>query len=245
MVSQGEALGLQVDEFAFYFHSKAGVEAAELGLFLQRAATVARRRGAQLNVTAIRSGSLAVIIQAVASSPIGQATVHEFLQAPVTTTASAVTIVGAVIGAIVYAMSPDAAGATPLGKAGAAAIETGSIDRIELVTISRTIVIMDTERAERVRDVQRWRDERPRMNAPMVERLIHEARAGALTGTIIDVAGELHFRPHGHRYLVPMEFTDEYTAGHANPGRQYRVRANLLTFGGQPNLIVILSLEPL
>jgi hypothetical protein len=243
MISLAEELQLREDQFAFYFRTKQGVEANELGTFLQRAATIARKENAELRVTAVQPGSVAVIFQAFISSPVARAAVDEFMRQPIATTAAGVAIVGAIVGSIVWAMSPDA-GATPLAKAGADVVQSGSVEQIEIVTIRQTIVVMDAARADQVRHLQQRHAERPRMSYPMVRQLADDARSGMLTGTVLDVAGELHFRPHGQRFLVPIEVASAHAAAQLFPNHQVRIRGDLLTHNGQPNGIVVHWAEP-
>ena len=87
MAEVAERLGLGPDEFAFHFETAVGVDADALATFLKRAATVARRSGADLRVVGMSEGSLDVVIKAIQKGarkellekPIGTA-----INAPVT-----------------------------------------------------------------------------------------------------------------------------------------------------------------
>ncbi|KAE8235004.1 hypothetical protein A4X13_0g9655, partial [Tilletia indica] len=104
MDALAKKLSLSRDEFAFYFDSKTGVDARELGVFLQRAAIVAKDVGAEIRVVGIEPGSVAVKLRALANSKFASKVKKEFGKAPVGTTAAATGIVAAVAGALVWAM---------------------------------------------------------------------------------------------------------------------------------------------
>jgi hypothetical protein len=143
--------------------------------------------------------------------------------------------------AIAYAMSPDAGQVTPLAKAGAEIVEQCDIEQIQIVTNQETIVVMDEERARRVREIARAQKRgSPVLSAPDVQKLIGSAREGSLSGEVIDVAGELHFRPDGYRYLVPID-ARQSNAEEIYPDAHFRVKADLSTHRGQPDMIIIHS----
>lgn len=239
-MTSAEQLGLGPDDLAFYFASDMGIEAGDLGQFLQRAAVVAREAGAELRVTALEPGSLSVIMKAVRRTRVGRAAEREFYKAPVATTGAAVGIVGAVAAAIVFAMSPDEAGPTPLGKAGAAVVERHHVERIEVVTVHQTFVVMDPARAREVRAAERRaRRGPPRLTGPDMAAIADDGRRGALTGSVHAVAGELHFRPDGYRFLVPIDIDRSDAAEDLYPEAHFRVSAALQTRRGQPHAIVI------
>lgn len=241
MASLASELQLRPDELAFYFRSEEGVDALELGVFLQRAATVARSRGADLRVTATREGSLAVILRAVRKSSIAKNARKEFTKAPIATTAAGAGLVGMVAGAIIYAMSPNTGKATPLAKAGADVVEQSHVTEIHVVTLNKTTVVMDEIRARQVREVVHRRKRRiPALSRPEVQELIGYAREGSLSGAVLDVGGELHFRPDGYRYLVPIDPRSE-AAEELFPDAHFQVRGEVTTHHGQPNTIIIHS----
>lgn len=242
MASLASELDLRPDEFAFYFRSELGVEAHELGVFLQRAATVAKRQGAELRVSATRPGSLAVILRALRKSPTARAAQNEFAKAPVATTAAGVALVGAVVGAILYAMSPQPGRVTPLAKAGAEVVEKCHVEQIEVITINKSTVVMDQDRARRVREIQRVERRRsPALPPRDVQMLVSAARKGLLSGSVVEVEGELHFRPEGYRYWVPIDMARSEAAEELYPQAYFRVHADLTTLAGQPDTIIIHS----
>jgi hypothetical protein len=239
-VASARDLELEDDELAFYFASEAGIEASDLGQFLQRAAAVARQAGAELRVTALEPGSLSVIMKAVRSSKAGRAAVKEFNKAPIQVTAAGAALAGTVATAIAFAMSPDEAGVTPLGKAGATVIEHHHVERIEVVTTRETIIIMDPVRARGLRALEeQMRRETPLLPAPDVRVLTDQSRRGVLTGSVHEVAGELHFRPDGYRYLVPIDMAGSDAAASLQAGAHVRVSGKLHLHRGQPHAISI------
>lgn len=238
-------LGLGRDEFAFRFDTEAGIEADDLAVFLQRAATVARRAGADLKVVGVPSGSLIVKLRAVA-----KAANKEFKKTPLAGTASAFAI-GGVIYAIANAMVPSHTNTSPLAKAGVQIIEQHQVKKIEIVTVNQTIVIMDEDRAAQIRMLDQHRKQRKSTQAQPEYRLRHDdaelprfveaARQGLLTGQVFDVEGELHFRPDGFRFLVPIDAElDDGAALHV--GRHIRIAGAVLTRNGQPDRLVVTSI---
>lgn len=241
-MASAKELNLGADELAFYFASDGGIEASDLGQFLQRAAVVARQAGAELRVTALEPGSLSVIMKAVRGSKVARAAAREFDKSPIQVTAAGAALAGTVATAIALAMSPDEAGVTPLGKAGATVIERHHVERIDVVTIHEAIVIMDRGRARELRSLQRrTRRDTALLPAPDVRALTEEGRRGTLTGSVHEVAGELHFRPDGYRYLVPIDLAHSDAAENLYPEAHFRVLADLRTYRGQPHVIVIRS----
>jgi hypothetical protein len=242
MVSLGSELQLRPDELAFYFRSELGVEAHELGVFLQRAATVTRRRGIELRVTATRPGSLAVVLRAIRKSKTVRAAKKEFAKAPLAAAVSGATLVGLAASAIIHAMSPDVDDPSPLARAGADVVDQSRVTQIEVVTIQNSVLVMNEDRAKRIREIQsRPRTRPPELSAPEVQELIGYAREGSLSGAILDVGGELHFRPDGYRYLVPIDLGRSEAREEIYPDAHFRVRAEILTLRGQPDYIVIHS----
>jgi len=242
MASLASELQLRPDEFAFYFQSEAGVEAHELGLFLQRAATVAKRQGAELRVTTTKSGSLAVILQAFRRSRRAPAGRDEVAKPPTAVRAASAGLAITVAGAIIYAMTPRPGHVTPLAKAGAEVVEKCHVQQIQVVTIKETTVVMDENRAQRVREFQDIERRRSLALPPAeVQLLIGAARKGTLSGDVVDVEGELHFRPDGYRYLVPINMGISDAAQELYPRAHFRVQADLRTLDGQPDTIIIHS----
>jgi len=246
MASSASTLALEPDQFAFLFRGDQGIGADELGNFLQRVATVARRNGAELRVVVVDHGSLVVVMKAVARSAK-----KEFFKAPVATTASGVTIVSVVVGAIVYAASA-ASGPAPLAKAGADLVEAKSVKEIQIVTVNQTIIIMDEGRAKEVRKREAEREtlgiDRPAVARPSpaeVRKLVDRARDGSLTGEVHEAAGELVFRPTGFRYFVPIQLDSSAATEQLKAGHGYSVKAEIQTNRGQPDYIIIHEAKPI
>lgn len=238
MASQS-VLDLGADTFAFCFRGERGVEASDLGIFLQRAATVARREGAEIRITAFEHGSLAVVLQAIKQSPVSRAIRGEFKRTPIQATAASAVLVTAVVTALAKAMSPASGKAEPLAKAGAEIVEQQQVEQIEIITLNQTIVVMDRERAAKVREMNRRR-KRPRLLPENdVRALMESGRTGNLTGLAVDVAGDLHFRPDGYRYLVPVDMRTSEAAEKLFPGERFKITADLMTLDGQPDTIVV------
>jgi hypothetical protein len=244
-----EELGLGPDQFAFYFQSDVGVEARDLGTFLQRAGTIAGRQGAVLHVTGIRPGSVAVVIRTLkkTAKKTAKAAGNEWEKAPIATTAAGSGMVAAVVGAIIYAMQPSS-GPTPIAKAAADVVERHNVQRIELVTIEQKVVVMDHVRARRVREMERNQAtgvELSMLPPPREEirQLVDAGRRGVLTGNVVAIHGALYFCPDGHSFYVPiqtslMDPTEEiYAEAH------FRVRGTLVMVRGQPDHIIVYSAE--
>jgi len=242
MAASGTELGLSSDEFAFYFSGDAGVEAHELGIFLQRASTIAKREGAELRIIATRHGSLAVIFRTLRRSRVTRAVQKEFSESPIRTTGAAAGLVVIVVGAIAAAMTPNSERTTPLAKAGAELVVECQVNSIEIVTIDRTITVMDRDSAQIIRYSERSRKEQNRVVGPHeVRNLIDHATRGTLSGSVLNVDGELHFRPDGHRYLVPIDLSLSEARDEIYAEAHFRVFAQILTRNGQPDLIIIHS----
>ena len=242
MAFENLAVRLGEDEFAFYFSGGAGVSAEDLGSLLSRAATVARRADAQLQVTALEPGSLAVVIRILKKS--GAAVGNEFKASPVQTTAAAATLLSIVVGALVHTMSPDGGDAKPLAAVAAEIVEKGDAEKIEIITRKSTILVMDSQRALRVNE-NNSRKKHRLLEASIVRGLMESARIGELTGTVIEVEGALHFRPDGFRYLVPIDMSESQEAWRLYPGLHLRVAADFSTLYGQPDSIEIHRAEPI
>src|SRR5687768_8345280 len=101
MPAKDLARRLGPDEFAFRFVTEEGVDAVELGVFLQRAATVARAQGAELQVTAIEAGTVSVVLKALRAAK--SRAQREFNRAPLAATDAALGLAGKVVAGIVAA----------------------------------------------------------------------------------------------------------------------------------------------
>ena len=243
-------LELASNEFAFHFDSKDGVSATNLGRFLQRAATVARGQGAELQVVGLREGSLDVLLKAVAKSKIAKSAKNEFEKAPIGTTAAGAALVGAVVSALVLAANSGKP--TPLAKSAADIIEQTTVTQIQVVTVNQNIVIMDVEGAKQVRaldvpyaDDDKVSSERPypaHLPSPEMWRLSTEMEKGQLTGWIGTFNGEMHFRPDGYRYSAPVDL--RFSNATSLPVGRYRVKGDLLLKAGRPDEFVILTADP-
>ncbi|QPO08271.1 hypothetical protein [Sulfitobacter sp. B30-2] len=238
---------LNADELAFYFESENGVEAASLGKLLQRAATIAKKSGADLQVVALRDGSLGVVFR-----PIGRsikAAGKEFKRSPVATTAAAAVLSTQIYNAILNAMAPELLNPTPLAKAAAEVVISGEALSIEIVSSDETKLIMDLtlaaklQRSEAVNRPQIFAQSESRVSSRDLVELAEHAIEGTLSGEVIDVSGNLHFRPDGHRYLVPVERSRTATIPLID-SKHYKVRGEILFEGGLPELIEIYEAEP-
>ena len=245
MAIMAEELELAPNEFAFYFEGEHGVDADALANFLKRAATVARQQGGELRVVGLRGGSLAVIVEAIKKSKIGRSAVKEFSEKPIDTTVKVSGFLGTIVGAIIYAMLPAESGSTPLAKAGADVVENHQVTRITIVTNETSTVVMDEAIASEVRKAERSHksvlpppDEANRLPRPVIE-MIEDARRGNLSGKVALVGDELHFRPDGYRYWVPVDETPAGAPGQLFPGVHYRVTGRITTRDGQPDRILI------
>jgi hypothetical protein len=236
MATTAAALNLEPNNLAFVFDSEIGVSAADLGLFLQRASTVSRRAGVDLYVIGLHEGSLAVVARALRKG--GQAGIDEFRSSPIRTAASAAALVGMATAAIAAAMIPRPGDVSPLAKAGAGLVEHHSVTQISLVTTNRTTIVMDEKRAAEVRmlESERHYDALP---SPDVRQLMASAINGNLSGTVLLVDGELHFRPDGFRYLVPVDRSAAALPEVVRPGRHLVVWGQLLLRNTQPDMLVI------
>lgn len=245
MADIAESLGLGSDEFAFHFETKAGIDADALATFLKRAATVARRNGADLRVIGLRAGSLDVVIKVVRKSAK-----KEFLEKPIDTTVKTSLFVGAVVTGIVHAMSPMLSGETPIAKAGADIVEEHKVIQITIVTNDDSKVLMDKEIAKQLRDARQKQhllarpDVVPRLSAP-VAGMLRDAQSGDLFGETSIVKGELHFKPDGYRYWVPIAENPAMVNDALQPGGRYRISGHIALSGGQPDRIVVDRASPI
>lgn len=258
MTPAEKQLELDPSEFAFYFESDTGIEAGDLGDFLKRTAIVARREGAEIRVVGFEQGSLIVVFKAIAKKAKSTATKvkKEFNKAPLGATASAATIIVPIVGAIVWAMSPDSA--APLAQASAEVMEKHEVTAIKLITINENITVMDEERAEQVREVVRHRKAmRAAQREMMIEDrrepralLTHEPIHQKFEGSFAQLGGELHFRPDGYSYFVPVVFMKREEQEKVLPGGLadegfYRVDAHLIFKQKMPDRMIILGVDRL
>lgn len=238
MAAIAERLGLGPDEFAFHFETTVGVDADALATFLKRAATVARRNGAELRVVGLREGSLDVIIKA-----FKKGAKREFKDKPIDTTVKTSVFVGGIVVGIINMMSPEHGG-TPIASAGAKVIEGHQVTEIILVTNDSSTVVMNEKIAKEVREAKERQplleapDVPPRLSAP-VTGMLRDARSGDLLGETSIVKGELHFRPDGYRYWVPVDENPVTANGALHPGVRYRVSGHIALIGGQPDRIIV------
>jgi hypothetical protein len=187
---------------------------------------------------------LAVILKAVKKSKIVQAAKDEYLKAPIDATVKVTALVGSVVAGITWAMSPSGADVTPLAKAGAEIVEQHQVNQIQIVTIDNTIVVMDEERAREVRRIEREKRRPSRLRLPYeVQSMIEDARFGTLAGSILPVDGDLHFRPDGYRYLVPVDMANSWKADQIFPGDHIKVAGEIVTIDGQPDSLIIHSIR--
>lgn len=216
-------------------------------MFLQRAATVARRAGTELAVVGVPEGSLIIKLRAVS-----KAAGKEFNKTPLSATASAAAI-GTVIVAIVHAMIPSGGKITPIANAGAQLVENHQVQSIQVITINQTFIVMDPIRAAQVRMLQARGKEAGSVKASvesaasaqraMVPKLVSDAQRGALGGDIFEVDGELHFRPERFRYLVPID-PQSPSFAKLRPDQHVTVSGTIVTLGGLPDRIVIETISP-
>jgi len=251
MATRSTDLNFRSDELAFRFSTDRGVDVEHLATFLQRAATVARRAGTELVVVGVPEGSVIIKLRAVTNSAK-----KEFMKAPLAAAAAAMAVgggIGGTVVAIVNAMVPSYNKVSPMAKAGAVLVENHHVEKIEVITNNQTIVVMDGTRAAQIRMLEEHRKasrggkamfaDAEAGDAPSVPRMIIAARAGVLSGEVFDVEGELHFRPDGYRYLVPVD-ADSSAYGQLGPGMRVRVRGEIVPRRGQPDRIVVDAASP-
>ncbi|MEX3314767.1 hypothetical protein [Sulfitobacter sp. PS-8MA] len=246
--------GLAPEELAFYFSCENGVEAKALGAFLSRASTVAKNRGAILQVTATHDGSLVVVARVLEG--VRGAIGKEFASSPIQATAASTMLVGAVVAGLSSATSPDEMKVSPLAKANIDLIENHDVELIQLVTSQASVLMMDRKKAAKLRgaiqniELAEEVYEFPALDFPgatlfehpsrLEDRmLVDKARRGELTGVAIFAGTELHFRPDGYRYLVPVEYDSNYSDESLSPSKHYRVRGAIKFQGALPESVVI------
>ena len=217
-----------------------------LATFLRRAATVARSQGADLRVVGVREGSLAVILKALRKSAA-----KEFTEKPIDTTIKTAGLVVAVVGAIRASMSLAKSSGSSITMAAVELVERHEVTEITIVTRETNTVIMNEELSRRVRE-KRVRGGRlpaqPKAAtghiSQRVVELSEEARRGDLSGEFLLVEGNLHFRPDGYNFLVPVDTTVIPGIRQLLPSRYYRVTGRIATLDGQPDHIVVVSAVP-
>ncbi len=225
------------DEFAFHFDTEKGIDAQRLGIFLQRAAKVARDNGADLRIVAIEEGSLDVVarVTKAAAKKVGD----EFAANPVKTSAASSVLVGVVIQGLALVMAPAESGATPLAKAGAEIVEKEHVQSITIISQVEQVIVMDPAIADEVRRVER------RSRAPALpsyretQRMI--ADGGEITGFVAEMDGDLYFRPDGHRFAVPIDMQTSEAADALYPGAHFRVRGELILRRERPYALIVSS----
>lgn len=225
------------DEFAFHFDTPRGIDAQRLGVFLQRAAKVARDNGANLRIIAIEEGSLDVVARVTKAT--ARKVGDEFAANPVKTTAASSVLVGVVIKGLAMVMAPSESGATPLAKAGAEIVEKEPVQSITIVSQGGQVIVMDPVIAGEVRRAER------RYQAPGLpsyretQRMI--ADGGELSGSVAEMEGELYFRPDGHRFAVPIDMHTSEAADILYPGAHFRVRGELILRHNRPYALIVSS----
>ena len=245
MAAMAERLALGPDEFAFHFQTKVGVDADALATFLKRAATVARRQGADLRVVGLRDGSLDVVIKAFKKGAL-----KEFKDKPIDTTIKTSLFVGTIVATIVHVMSPTPGGVTPIAKAAAEVVENHQVTQITIITNDDSRVVMNEKIAKAVRAAGQQQqlldgpDDVPRLSAP-VAGMLRDARDGNLSGETSLVKDELHFKPDGYRYWVPVDENPASANNALQPGHRYRVAGHIALSGGLPDRIVVVEARPI
>lgn len=69
--------------------------------------------------------------------------------------------------------------------------------------------------------------------------MLRDARSGDLTGETSVVKGELHFRPDGYRYWVPVQENGVIGLQWLEPNARYRVSGHIALNGDQPDRIIV------
>ena len=223
------------DEFAFHFDTPSGIDAQRLGVFLQRAAKVARDNGADLRIVAIEEGSLDVIARVTKAT--ARKVVDEFAANPVKTTAASSVLVGVVIKGLAMVMAPAESGATPLAKAGAEIVEKERVQSITIVSQRGQVIVMDPVIAGQVRQAERRDQSTEFPSYRETQRMI--ADGGELSGSVAEMDGELFFRPDGHRFAVPIDMQTSEAADTLYPGAHFRVRGELILRRDRPYALIV------
>lgn len=243
MTGNLERLGLAPNELAFYFVTDSGIEARTLANFLSRAGTVANRHGAELRVVGVKDGSVSVTLRVIAKNAA-----KEFVDKPIDAALKVTTLVGAVAAGIIYMMTPSKAGETPIAKAGAEIVIKQNVTQIMLVTHGQSVLVMDEARAIELREIVQ-RDELPKLVAPDATRaaimhrevadMIADARAGTLVGEIILADDQLHFRPKGYHFLVPVDPLKSEGFHDLHPGGRFMITGDIVDVGGRPDRLIV------
>lgn len=226
---------LSNDEFTFHFDTQRGINAQRLGVFLQRAAKVARDNGADLRIVAIEHGSLDVVARVTKASvrKVGD----EFAANPVKTTAAGSVLVGLVIKGLVSVMAPSESGATPLAKAGAEIVEQEAVQSITIVSQTGHVIVMDPAIAEQVRQAERGYQAAALPSYRETQKMI--ADGGELSGLVAEMNGELYFRPDGYRFAVPIDMRNSEATYNLYPGAHFRVRGEMILRRGRPYSLIV------
>jgi hypothetical protein len=118
------------------------------------------------------------------------------------------------------------------------------------VTNDDSTVVMNGAIARQLREARQQQnllsgpDTVPRLSAP-VAGMLRDARSGDLSGETSIVKGELHFKPDGYRYWVPVDENPVTANGVLLTGGRYRVSGHIALKGGQPDRIVVDQAVPL
>lgn len=235
-----EKFGITPNQFAIVFETDRGIEADDLGTFLKRAATLARREGAELRVIRFEHGSLATIFEAAWKSKVAKNAKQEFLKKPIASTGTITAVVGAIAGALIWAFNTSD-GTTPVSRAGASVIEEKCVTEIKMVTVEKTVILMDEEKAKEVRRLDQRKIRPNELEREYVHLIADRASGGTLEGEVISVRGELYFRPDEERFFVPIDFGRMDPSIELFPDAHFRVRGELIMRLGRPNSIIIHS----
>ena len=233
---------LRPNDLAFYFESDKGVSAAPLGKFLQRVATVAKRSDADLQVVALRDGSLALVVTPIKRTI--KAAGKEFEKSPIATTVATILLANEIYSAICGAMNPTTPNPAPLVKAAAELVQDGHVKSIELVASDKSTVIMDfniairVQRTVAIENVEVATQPSQTIPSRQLVEMAERAIEGGLSGEVLDVEGKLHFRPDGHNYLVPIQQSEQSTET-LIPNKRYNVKGQIHFEFGLPELIKI------
>lgn len=236
MVGIGSAT-LGDDELAFHFDTPDGIDAQRLGIFLQRAAKVARDNGADLRIVGIEQGSLDVVARVAKAT--GRKVSDEFGANPVKTTAATTVLVGVVIKGLAMVMAPEQSGATPLAKAGAEIVEKEPVQSITIISNGGQVIVMDPVIAGEVRRAERRAREHERALPRYLETQQMIADGGELTGAVAEMDGDLYFRPDGYRFAVPIDMASSEAADALFPGAHFRVRGELILRRDRPYALIV------
>lgn len=69
--------------------------------------------------------------------------------------------------------------------------------------------------------------------------MLHEVRSGDLSGETSIVNGEIHFRPDGYRYWVPVDQNSVTADCVLQPGGHYRISGHIELSDGSPDRIIV------